>query len=128
MEGTEADCSISVGKLADACVIEVAGEVDVATVSMVARALDNAVRSCSDDVIVDAQRLTYIDSAGIQTLLSTQHRLAAAGRRLAIVGCHGIFHKLLEISKLDRHFLVYPSVDEAVEGLASGQQAAGSGQ
>ena len=107
-------CSICVGTISGACLVEVAGEIDVATVSLLARALGDAVHSGRGDLILDAQNLTYIDSAGIQTLISTQQKLETLGRRMAVVGCHGIFHKLMSISSLGSRLPTYATVDEAL--------------
>lgn len=112
-------CSIAVGTLGDASIIEVAGEVDVATVSMLAKALGDAAHSGKGDLILDAQKLVYIDSAGIQTLLSTQQKLRANGRALAIVGCHGIFHKLMQVGRFDTRFPMYSTIDEALMRFGS---------
>ena len=110
-------CSICVGTISGATLVEVAGEVDVATVSLLAKALGDAIQSGRGDLILDAQNLTYIDSAGIQTLMSTQEKLATQGRRMAVVGCHGIFHKLMSVSRLENRFPTYSTVDEALMTL-----------
>jgi anti-sigma B factor antagonist len=110
-------CSVCVGAIGGTSIVEIAGEVDIATVSMLAKALNDAVRSGKGNIILDAQKLTYVDSAGLQTLLSTQRQLATKNRRMAIVGCHGIFHKLLKTSRLDEQFHMYSTVDEALIAL-----------
>ena len=107
-------CSICVGMIGAAGIVEIAGEVDIATVSMLAKALDDAVTSGKGDLILDTQRLTYMDSAGIRTLLSTQRALAEKSRRLALVGCHGVFQKILKTSSLESRFALYSTVDEAL--------------
>lgn len=110
-------CSIAVGIIAGASLVEVAGEVDVATVSLLAKALGDAVQSGHGHLILDAQNLTYIDSAGIQTLISTQQKLETQGRSMVVVGCHGIFHKLMSVSRLENQFPMYSTVDEALMSL-----------
>ena len=117
-------CSIAVGSIAGASLVEVAGEIDVATVSLLAKALGDAVQSGHGDLILDAQNLTYIDSAGIQTLISTQQKLETQGRRMAVVGCHGIFHKLMRISRLESRFPMYATVDEALMSMNAWQAPA----
>jgi len=111
------NCSICVGEIGLTGIVEVAGEVDVATVSMLAKALGDAVTSGAGDILLDAQQLTYIDSAGIQTLLSTQRALGEKNRRFAIIGCHGVFQKILETASLTDRFAMYPTVDEALTEL-----------
>jgi len=112
-------CSICVGAVSGAIILEAAGEIDVATVSLLAKALGDAVRSGHCDLILDAQNLTYIDSAGIQTLISTQQKLATQGRKMAIVGCHGIFHKLMVVSRIENTFQTFSTLDEALMSLNS---------
>lgn len=110
-------CSICVGSMGRIGIIEAAGEIDMASVSLLAKALNDAVESGYGDVVLDAQKLTYIDSAGLRTLLSTSQQLASQGRKFAIAGCHGIFYKLMKISQLDRLISMYPSVEEVVAEL-----------
>lgn len=113
------ECSICVGRMNDVTIIELAGEIDIATVSLLAKALDDAVRNGRGPVVVDAHELAYIDSAGLQTLLSTHRKLAETGRSLAIVGCHGIFHKLLKITRFDEQFTMYPTIEDALASLSA---------
>lgn len=110
-------CSICVGAVGATSIVEIAGEVDIATVSLLSKALGDAVTSAVGDLILDTQRLTYIDSTGIQALVSTQQKLESQGRVLAVVGCHGIFGKLMEVSHLSDRFPTYSSVDEALIDL-----------
>lgn len=110
-------CSICVGNIDGISIVEVAGEVDIATVSLLAKALDDAVHSAKGHVIIDAQQLTYIDSAGLQTLLSAHRNLRDGGRSMLIVGCHGIFYRLMKISQLARYFNLFASMDEAMAHL-----------
>jgi len=108
------DCSICVGSMKGISIVEAAGEIDMADVSLLAKALNEAAESGRGDVLVDAQNLTYIDRSGLQTLLSSAQRLAQEGRSLAIVGCHGVFYKLIEAGHLRRQLPMYSSVNEAM--------------
>jgi anti-sigma B factor antagonist len=116
-DGFEESCTISVADLGEIRVVEVSGEVDIATASLLAKALGDASRPGQEDVIVDARELTYIDSACLGTLLATRRKLVSEGRRMAIVGCHGVFYKLIKLSHLDLHFSMYATMDEAVSAL-----------
>ncbi len=110
-------CFICVGKMEDVAIVELAGEVDVATVSLLGKALRDTLRTSDGPVILDARKLTYIDSTGLQTLMSAHRKLVETGRSLAIVGCHGVFYKLLSIARLARHFPMYATVEEAFASL-----------
>lgn len=111
------ECSICVGRVNDVTIVELAGEIDIATVSLLAKALGDAVRKGKGPVVLDAHKLSYIDSAGLQTILSTHRRLVEIGRSLTIVGCHGIFHKLMKVTRFDEHFTMYPSIEDALRDL-----------
>jgi anti-anti-sigma factor len=100
-------------------IVEVAGELDIATVSLLAKALGDAAQSGKSHVILDAQKLTYVDSAGIQTMLSAHRNLSTKGRKLVIVGCHGVFNRLMQICMLESRFQMYPTIEEAVSALSS---------
>ena len=111
------ECSVCVGQMNNVTIVELAGEIDVAKVSLLAKALSDAVIKGKGPVVLDAHQLSYIDSAGLQTLLSTQRRLMEMGRSLTIVGCHGIFHKLMKITRFEEHFTMYPSIEDALQNL-----------
>ena len=113
------ECSICVGSLKGIGLVEVAGEIDVANVSLLAKALGEARQSDGNGIILDAHRLMYIDSSGLQTLLSAHQNLVAQGRELVIVGCHGVFYRLMEISRLRNRFKMYTNVEEALTDLGA---------
>ncbi|MHB1001825.1 MAG: STAS domain-containing protein [Armatimonadota bacterium] len=117
------NCSICVGLMNKIILVEVAGEIDVATVSLLAKALGDAVHSGKSHVILDAQNMSYIDSAGLQTLVSTQLKLESSGREMVIAGCHGIFQKLMKISQIEKRFRIFPNVDDAVASLDNSEAA-----
>ncbi len=112
------ECSICVGRMNDVTIIELAGEVDVAAVSLLAKALGDAAQKGRGPVVLDAHELSYIDSAGLQTLLSANRTLVESGRSLSIVGCHGIFHKLMRITRFDEQFTMYPTIEDALAVLS----------
>ncbi|MDH7481161.1 MAG: STAS domain-containing protein [Armatimonadota bacterium] len=107
-------CSISINRLKETTIVKCSGEIDSGTVSVLARALQNAARSGKKHIILDATELTYIDSSGILTLISFQQKLQNENRRLAIIGCHGIFRKLITLSRLENRLPMYTSLDEAL--------------
>jgi anti-sigma B factor antagonist len=99
--------------------VEVAGEVDLANISLLVKGFSDAIRSGRSRIILDAQGLAYMDSAGLQTLISVHRKLQSKGGNLVIAGCHGVFQRLMEISKLNGYFRIYSNVDEAVADLTA---------
>jgi stage II sporulation protein AA (anti-sigma F factor antagonist) len=104
-------------KIEGSTVIDIEGEIDMASSPLIAKALDQAVHEENSDVVLNARDLFYIDSSGIQILVSAGRRLADDGRRLFVVGCHGIFYKLVQVMRLDSEFCLYPDLKEALSAI-----------
>ena len=64
--------------------VTLTGELDVATAPRLADALDE-VAEPTTRVILDMSGLTFMDSSGLQAIVSARARVADAGRRLALV-------------------------------------------
>jgi anti-anti-sigma factor len=100
--------------VAEAAVIEVVGEVDVANVSQFADELERASNSGCSTIVVSFERATYIDSATVNALLHSADRLREKGQRLAVAmpsdnRCGRIFRLI----GLDKLLPIKESVSEA---------------
>ena len=67
-------------------VVRVAGELDMANVDRLGRAVDSASAS---HVVLDLEGLSYLDSAAIRAIDQAFRRLTESGRTLAVVASHG---------------------------------------
>ncbi len=94
-----------------ACVVRLSGEVDLETVTLLRGALDGRIHN-RRNVILDCQRLKYIDSAGLNLLAD----LYRHGRRFVFVA-HMPIQKTLTIMGLDMLMPVASSVEEALNVL-----------
>jgi anti-sigma B factor antagonist len=87
--------------------IEINGELDLACVPDLERAVDRALRAGPERVVVDLRGLTFIDSSGIDALLRLRTRAIAwhtdfivmrptgdADRIFEICGIEGVFPRL----------------------------------
>jgi anti-sigma B factor antagonist len=97
-----------------AVVLSLAGELDLYNAEEVRGALVDA---CADDpavLVVDLEHVRFIDSTALGVLIEARSRLAdGTGFRLAAPGLET--RRALEVSGLDRHFLVHDTVAEALE-------------
>ncbi|MFL5871810.1 MAG: STAS domain-containing protein [Solirubrobacterales bacterium] len=64
--------------------LRLAGELDAATVPELEVALARAERARAKEIVVDVERLTFIDSTGLQTLVALQRRLNGDGPELVV--------------------------------------------
>lgn len=77
--------------------VVVDGELDLITASQLKRGIDEVIEATSGDVMVDLAKVSYIDSTSLTVLLAAHDRLAAEGRRLAVVNPSSQVLRLLEI-------------------------------
>jgi anti-sigma B factor antagonist len=83
-------------------VVQVSGEIDLANTDKLDSALNDAIRKSEHGIIVDMSGVTYIDSAGIQSLLAAHSRVVAKGGKLILVIKHPNIKAILDIVHLDR--------------------------
>lgn len=83
-----------------ATILEVGGELDVLTTAKLGAELDDIVRKQTGKVIVDLSGTGFVDSAGLQLLLSAQRRLSRQERVLAVVCGPGQVRRMIERARL----------------------------
>ena len=84
----------------------------------------NAIRR--EDVptmILDLSGVPYVDSAGLGSLVSVYISRHKMGQRLALTGVNPRIIKLLEITRMEQFFLIFPSLDAAIDALTSAGSA-----
>ena len=114
---------ISTEKLGDEThVISLAGEVDLYTAPEFKQQLLEVISSGGKSVIVDFSDTTFIDSTTLGVLVGGVKRLRANDGQLALVCSDRNITKIFEITGLDRVFTIYPTRDEAVNGIGSSDQ------
>jgi anti-anti-sigma factor len=83
-------------------VVQVTGEVDVATSALladaVARAMETADRA---DLVVDLARVRFIDASGINVLVNAAHQARAVGGTLVLRSPSRAVRRLLAVLHLD---------------------------
>lgn len=67
-------------------------------------------------VILDLTDVPYIDSAGLGSLVSVHVSRHKMGRRM-VSGVNARIIHLLEITRMDQLFLVFPSLSDAIDAL-----------
>jgi anti-sigma B factor antagonist len=105
--------------IGDSVVLYLMGECDIGTVPMLTQELRHALAE-NKHVVLEVHLLTYIDSTGISAIVSAQESLAQSKRQLRIVGAHGLFDRIMRVTKLDGQIPVDSSVDEALALIAHG--------
>jgi anti-sigma B factor antagonist len=97
-----------------AVVVSLAGELDLYNAEEVRGVLLEAGDGEPRVLVVDLEDVQFIDSTALGVLIEARSRLAdRSGFRLAAPGLET--RRALEVSGLDRHFLVHDTVAEALE-------------
>ncbi len=113
-EPTHPRFGITETKLDDATtLIEVEGELDLATAPRLKWPLVDSIDAGSRRLIVDLSRVTFMDSTALGVLIGIRRSLKL-GSRLAIVCTDPDVLKIFEISGLDAVFQIFPTFDEAL--------------
>ena len=99
----------------DAYVIRVGGDLALAGCPALISALADAERSQADQIVVDLEQLTCIDSGGLQALLRASRRSASNGSRLRLTRGRGEVARLLSLTLID---VTLPFVEPVGESLS----------
>jgi anti-sigma B factor antagonist len=100
-----------------ATLVTIAGELDTATVAELRGHLDAIPNR---NTAVEMSELTLLSAAGVRVLLELQDRLAQTGARLVLAAAPRCVRRVLTVTGLDARLLVAPTVEDAVEAVASG--------
>lgn len=81
-------------------VVHVDGELDILTVPKLAARLNGVIRASAADVVLDLRDVRFMDSAGLQLLLTTRRRLLHVSRNLSVVCDEGPVRQVIELARL----------------------------
>lgn len=92
-------------------VFQVTGEINISTSPDLKKQFE---KQSSKKIVVDLEKVLYIDSSGLATLVEILKRTKTQGGSLGLAGMSDKVRSLFEITKLDKLFLVCKTQDEAV--------------
>lgn len=95
-------------------VIEVGGEIDVYTAPKLRETIVSAVDKGQTRLIVDVEKVDFLDSTGLGVLVGSLKRVRAEGGSLDIVCTHERILKIFDITGLDKVFGIHTSIDAAI--------------
>lgn len=92
------DCSSG----ADTATVTADGEIDLATVNTLRSAITTAMRQGAGHLTLNLDKVTYIDSSGLGTLIGAHKRLSSSGGSLTIRCSQARILRLFAITGLDK--------------------------
>ena len=107
---------VSVDRLSATAVVRVSGELDIATVPVLADVLRGLAQPC-DRVVLDLSALTFIDSTGLTLAVTEYRRAARDGVELVLAGATDNVLDVLRLTGLD---VAMPMAPDVASALADG--------
>jgi anti-sigma B factor antagonist len=108
------DLSLSTRTEGERTVIEVGGEIDVYTAPKLREQLVDLVADGNYDLVVDMQRVDFLDSTGLGVLVGGLKRVRAHDGSLRLVCSQERILKIFRITGLTKVFPIHASLDEAL--------------
>jgi anti-sigma B factor antagonist len=110
--GLREDPVSAVDREGDAVVVRLVGELDLYNAPTVRSALLDAAADGAARLVVDLEGVRFMDSTALGVLVEARGKVGASAFALAAPPLET--RRALEISGLDRHFAVHPTVAEAL--------------
>lgn len=95
----------------EVAVYQVNGEINISTSPDLKKQFE---KQPAKKVVVNLEKVTYIDSSGLATLVEMLKKTRSQGGALGLAGMSDKVKSLFEITKLDKLFTICKSQDEAV--------------
>lgn len=108
------DLRLDVSQRGEWSIVEVGGEIDVATAPRLREQLISLVGDGLYRIVVSLEAVDFIDSTGLGVLISGLKRVRTHGGEFAVVCAEPRILKVFEITGLDTVFNVVPTLDDAL--------------
>ncbi|MDP9417916.1 MAG: anti-sigma factor antagonist [Actinomycetota bacterium] len=108
------DLSLSTRTVGDRIVVEVGGEIDVYTAPKLREQLVDLVADGQYHLIVDMERVDFLDSTGLGVLVGGLKRVRAHDGSLRLVCTQERILKIFRITGLTKVFPIHESVEGAI--------------
>lgn len=97
-------------------VLKVGGDIDLATVSALQTAIDEALKLNPTGLVIDLTEVGFLASAGLQILVAT-HDNVRRSAQFAVVANSPATSRPIQLTGLDQIFELYPTLDEALTAV-----------
>ncbi|HOJ50793.1 MAG TPA: STAS domain-containing protein [Spirochaetota bacterium] len=102
----------------DVVILDINGEIDLYNAPDIKDTIKNLIDSGKRQVIINLEKVSYIDSSGIGVLISSLSNLKKVGGALKIINVYASVKKVFELTKLTSFFEIYDSEEEALKTFA----------
>jgi anti-sigma B factor antagonist len=101
--GVQDHLRIAVSQEDDRIVLSLDGELDMASASLLQRAVEDVELTAKPLLVLDLRRLEFIDSTGLRVILSTRKRCQERDQELAVTQGSQQVERLLSVTGMAEH-------------------------
>lgn len=95
-------------------ILDLAGEIDVYTAPQFKESVNQIIDGGQNHLVINMERLSYMDSSGFATLLSATRRLRPNNGSVKLVKCSPAIDRILRITRLNTIFELHDDLHDAV--------------
>ncbi|HNU91819.1 MAG TPA: STAS domain-containing protein [Spirochaetota bacterium] len=98
-------------------VLDIAGEIDLYNAPEIKDIINKLIEEQRYNVIINLEKVSYIDSSGIGALISSLSNLKKYQGGLKIINVYASVRKVFELTKLTSFFDIFDSEEDALESF-----------
>ncbi len=106
--------NIQTEKANDVAIVVLEGEINISNATEVRNMFTKLLQSGEKRVLVDFQKVVFIDSSGLAVLIEMMQRLEKVNGRLRLCNANRRIKDIFEIVKIHKLFRIYDNRDEAL--------------
>ena len=98
-------------------ILDINGEIDLYNAPEIKEIINSLISEQKTNVIINLEKVSYIDSSGIGALISSLSNLKKYQGGLKIINVFASVRKVFELTKLTSFFEIYDSEEEALKAF-----------
>ena len=112
--GTTVEITLSHRRTDGWDIVEVHGDVDLATAPALRDQLDDLLTNGSRRILVNLEGVSFMDSSGLNAIVAAMRGVREVDGEIAVVCTNETILKILAITGIDRLLTVHPTVERAL--------------
>jgi anti-sigma B factor antagonist len=109
---------VSTREVNKAVVLSIVGDVDLYSSPEVRKELIALTEKKVKHILVDLNKVSYMDSSGVATLVEGLQQVGKYKGKLLLYGLDSVVKEVFELSRLDKVFDIYPDQNAAMETIS----------
>ncbi|MFC1743902.1 STAS domain-containing protein [Candidatus Riflebacteria bacterium] len=99
----------------DLTIVKISGNIDMSSCMSLRDVLLDCVKSKVKIILLNLEKVDYMDSSGLATLVEAYQQLLGYGGNLKLAGLKPAVKELIHLAKMDQIFQVFDTVEDAIK-------------